>query len=89
MPTATLKEAEEKLGLSPDDTVQYEEVGEVGNEAIIKIQLHIKEKVGKKKKTAKELFDWIVENGEHMGITDWAENHDHYLYGTPKRKKGE
>jgi hypothetical protein len=28
---------------------------------------------------------WLGENAVSTGITDAAEQHDHYIYGTPKR----
>ena len=42
---------------------------------IIRVQLEVKEKTETKgkKKTIRETFEWIVENGEHLGIEDWAE----------------
>jgi hypothetical protein len=30
---------------------------------------------------------WIAEHAINTGITDLAEEHDHYIYGTPKKKK--
>jgi len=70
MPTTTLKEAERALGISHDDTVQYEKNGD---EAVIRVQLQVREAQTRgKKKTAKEIFEWIVENGEPLGTKDWA-----------------
>lgn len=31
------------------------------------------------------VFGFILSHGQHLGLSDWAENHDHYLYGVPKR----
>lgn len=33
------------------------------------------------------LFGFVLSRSQHTGITDWAENHDHYLYGVPKRNE--
>lgn len=30
-------------------------------------------------------FLFMAKNAVDMGITDFAEQHDHYIYGTPKR----
>ncbi len=30
-------------------------------------------------------FDRILALGEHLGVSDLAEQHDHYARGTPKR----
>jgi putative hemolysin len=30
-------------------------------------------------------FDRILALAEHLGVSDLAEQHDHYLHGTPKR----
>ena len=32
-----------------------------------------------------ELFDFVLENAQDLGNEDLAEQHDHYLYGTPKQ----
>lgn len=34
---------------------------------------------------ALNVFDMILDSATNIGITDWARNHDHYLYGTEKR----
>lgn len=31
------------------------------------------------------VFDFILAHSQHVGISDWAANHDHYLYGVSKR----
>jgi hypothetical protein len=36
-------------------------------------------------KPATEAFGRVLEMAEDMGIEDLSEQHDHYLYGTPKR----
>ena len=78
MPTATLKEATEKLGISLDDFVNYHKEDDKG---IIEFDF-------KKKKQNKEkelnIFDNILNMSEDVGVNDWSKNHDHYLYGTPK-----
>ena len=37
----------------------------------------------------KDLADYIVSLAVHTGIPDLAHEHDHYLYGTPKRGGGD
>jgi hypothetical protein len=32
-----------------------------------------------------DLFRWIIANARDLGVDDLAEQHDHYLYGLPKR----
>jgi predicted DNA-binding antitoxin AbrB/MazE fold protein len=35
---------------------------------------------------AKTLWEWLDEmSGTVEGPADWSEEHDHYLYGTPKK----
>lgn len=41
-------------------------------------------KKGKKMETS-NVFDIILNSATDVGITDWARNHDHYLYGIEKR----
>ncbi|MBI3753591.1 MAG: hypothetical protein HY266_06045 [Deltaproteobacteria bacterium] len=42
-------------------------------------------KKGKKTETS-NVFDIILNSATDVGITDWARNHDHYLYGIEKRR---
>jgi hypothetical protein len=38
--------------------------------------------------TGDPLCDWLLrvaDRAEHLGVEDLAEQHDHYLYGLPKR----
>lgn len=40
----------------------------------------------KKKQPSNNLWDWLEENaGTVEAAQDWSLEHDHYLYGTPKR----
>ena len=83
MAVATLKEATEKLGLSSDDVVTFYKKG---NKRIIEADFEAKKnKQGKSR--AKDVFADILAMSRDVGIKDWAENIDHYLYGTPKRTK--
>lgn len=83
MPTTTLKKAAADLGVSLTDTVSYKKRGK---KAIIEIDLALPQtQNGKKRK--KDVFDTILSMSEELGIKDWALNHDHYLYGTPKRSQ--
>lgn len=36
-------------------------------------------------KSVSEFLLWIADNAQDLGIEDLAEQHDHYLYGLPKR----
>ena len=31
---------------------------------------------------------WLANNAMDLGLTDGAAEHDHYIYGSPKRKRG-
>lgn len=81
MTTATLKEITEKVGIKPDDVVTYhEEKGKGISEvdfSVLNRQQSPDEDI--------DVFDTIMNMAEPLGIKDLAENHDHYLYGTPKR----
>ncbi len=82
MPTTTLKKAAHDLGVSLNAPVVYRKRG---NKAVIEIDLNLPQtKNGKKTKS--DVFDAILAMSEHVGIKDWALNHDYYLYGSPKRK---
>ena len=37
--------------------------------------------------TSEDPLLWLIENAVDTGITDLADEHDHYIYGTPKRKE--
>ena len=82
--TLTLKEITKKIGISPDDVVQYREKGDKG---IIEIDLKVIRRKKQKKKIELDIFENILTIAEDIGIEDWSLNHDHYLYGTPKRTK--
>jgi len=45
----------------------------------------VKEVSAEKKNGAKSLEDLIAESEVDTGISDFAEQHDHYLYGKPKK----
>jgi len=77
MATATLKETTQKFGLRMTDIVKYQKKGK---KILIEVELD-------EEKKAETVFDFVVANSVEVGISDWSENHDHYLYGTPKRKK--
>ena len=32
-----------------------------------------------------DAFQFIVDNAQTTGISDWSKNHDHYLYGIEKK----
>lgn len=82
MPTTTLKKAAKDLGVSLNATVRYKKQG---MKAVIEIDLKLPHaKNGKKRE--QDVFDTIIAMSEDVGIKDWAINHDHYLYGTAKRK---
>lgn len=85
MQTATLRAATEQLGISLEDIVQYHKKGK---KAIIEIDLKHPHAESEKKSEA-DVFDNIVAMSEDIGIKDWSLNHDHYLYGVPKRNDGE
>ena len=38
-------------------------------------------------KTPNPVFEYLLSVAENMGIPDLSAEHDHYLYGTPKRSK--
>jgi len=46
--------------------------------------------IERKEETGKQsLWDVLSEfSGKVEGPKDWSEEHDHYLYGTPKHRKG-
>ncbi len=81
MPTATLKKVTEELGVSLDDIVHYDKHG---NKALIEVDLK-NHKKDKGKDADVDVFAKIMAMAENVGIKDWSINHDHYLYGTPKR----
>lgn len=83
MQTATLKKATEELGISFEDIVSYRKLG---NKAIIEIDLKLPQPEAADNYEP-DVFDNILAMSEDIGIKDWALNHDHYLYGTPKRKR--
>ena len=84
MTTATLKEITKKLGVAQDDLVNFYEEGDNG---IIKVDLKKNRDKNKVEKEAPDVFDNILSISQDVGIKDWSLNHDHYLYGTPKRDK--
>ena len=43
------------------------------------------EKHSENHETSTGVFGFILSQSQHLGISDWAENHDHYLYGVSKR----
>jgi len=45
----------------------------------------IKKEVSLEKKSLWNIIDDII--GKVDGPSDWSEEHDHYLYGTPKRNQ--
>jgi hypothetical protein len=53
------------------------------------VQIHVKLKNSKPsvKKTDVDPLLWAAEHAVDTGLTDMADEHDHYIYGTPKRKK--
>ena len=86
MATATFKKATKELGLSPDDVVTYHKKGGKGIIEVDFNKLHRKKSNQNREKNA---FESILSMAEDVGIKDWSYNHDHYLYGTPKRKTEE
>lgn len=83
MAVATLKEITEKIGIKPDDMVSYHEEKGKG---IIEIDFKKVHRTKNEKDDDVNVFENIIKMAENLGIEDLAENHDHYLYGTPKRK---
>ena len=83
MQTATLRKATEDLGISLDDIVFYRTLG---NKAIIEFDLKLPSAKAADN-SEPDVFDKILAMSEDVGIKDWAQNHDHYLYGTPKRQE--
>ena len=84
MTIATLKEITEKIGIKPEDMVTYHEKKGKGTIEIDFRKAH-KVKISKKEDDI-DVFENILNMSEHLGIHDLTENHDHYLYGTPKRQ---
>ncbi len=82
MQTATLKQVTENFGISLEDSVLYHILG---SKAFIEIDLKLPETVAADN-SEPDVFEKILAMSEDVGIKDWAVNHDHYLYGTPKRK---
>lgn len=77
MQTATLRKATEELGISLDDVVFYRTLG---NKAIIEFDFKLPPtKVADNSEP--DVFDKILAMAEDVGVKDWAQNHDHYLYG--------
>ena len=64
--------------------VNYHEKGDKG---IIEVDLKVIRHKKQKKTDEPNVFENILEMSEDVGIEDWSLNHDHYLYGTPKRKE--
>ena len=66
--------------LRPEDTVNLEP----NVRYLVTIEPEHKEEKGKQ-----SLWDVLSESsGKVEGPKDWSEEHDHYLYGTPKHRKG-
>ncbi|MCP4402507.1 MAG: hypothetical protein GY801_35025 [bacterium] len=62
---------------------------ELPPETKVKIIVEINEEPAELSKDSERgVFDFILSESRHLGISDWAENHDHYLYGLPKRDEG-
>lgn len=78
MQAITFSEITKKLGISANDMVHYHEQG---NKGIIEIDLKRSGVVKEKD----DLFSNIYSMSEDVGIEDWSQNHDYYLYGTAKR----
>ena len=85
MQTFTFQEITKRLGISPSDLVRYRRQG---NKGIIEFELRSKDP-DEGAKEPSDLLGNIYSMSENMGIDDWALNHDHYLYGTPKRNEEE
>lgn len=83
MTTATLKEITEKIGIKSDDIVTYHEKKGKG---IIEVDFKKVHKANSETTEDIDVFENILNMSEHLGIDDLAENHDHYLYGIPKRQ---
>lgn len=83
MPITTFKEVAKKLGISLDDLVYYHKQGD---KCIIEVDLNSTRHTGQLEKNEVDVFGNILAMAEDVGIKDWSLNHDHYLYGTPKRK---
>lgn len=83
MTVATLKEITKKIGIKPDDIVSYHEEKGKG---IIEIDFKKLHHSKRKKNDDVNVFENILNMAENLGMEDLAENHDHYMYGTPKRK---
>lgn len=72
MPTSILENLPEKLGISKKQIVHYKTSG---NKAIVEIELKKEKKTSKKpQKSAKQIFDFIVENSENLETDNWAED---------------
>jgi len=82
MQSATLKKVTEDLGISLEDSVFYHILG---NKAFIEIDLKLPAS-GAADNSEPDVFDKILAMSEDIRIKDWALNHNHYLYGTSKRK---
>lgn len=77
-----IKDVAKKFGISPDDFVTcYAD----GNKAVIEIDLKTKSSQAEEI----DVFTRILSMAEEVVIRDWSLNHDHYLYGTPKRSDKE
>jgi hypothetical protein len=85
MQTFTWQEITRRLGISPDDLVHFRRQGDKG---IIEVKLKSK-RPEKGPEGTPDLFGKIYSMSENVGIDDWALNHDHYLYGTPKHDEEE
>lgn len=47
-------------------------------------RITIEEVSGQEERRAPRAIDRILARARDLGVTDLAEQHDHYLYGTPK-----
>ena len=68
------------------NTLLIEEPLELPPNTKVKIIVEVtEEKSSESHETSPGVFGFILSQSQHLGISDWAENHDHYLYGVPKR----
>ena len=81
----TLKDVTKKLGISLDEVVTYHKKGD---KAVIEVNLKANG-AQKPTKEKNQVLSNLLGMAEDVGIDDWSLNHDHYLYGTPKRKQSQ
>ena len=79
-----LLDPEAKKMLEREATTRKISVGQVIREAV---ELYGKEKMGDEKQLNDKDPIWDIVGLITNGKTDLSEEHDHYLYGTPKKQR--